>query len=247
MAPKNRNFVSMNGKGSEGWRNFVAMKEEDLDYPFPYQYGDEFATGDYLDIVPGLFSMETFKLITPYLDVEGRYPTGICEDYDGNWMLRRCLKSDIDGTEYIAEGTVSPEGEILKPIQIHPSKYKPNTVYPLNGSWDDVERIVSRRTWEWDGFSSFNRLEACYVNLIVPLSFFCKELQEEWGPTFGNLSSRTFYTGVCFCSDGILLECTYDYVMHYDENGEFELDTYGVLKADLATDGTIIEQLTSGY
>lgn len=245
MALKNGNFVSMNGKGSEEWRYFVAMKEEELDYPFPNQYDDEFATGGYLDIVPGLFSLETFKLITPYLDIEGRYPTGICEDYDGNWMLRRCLKSDIDGTEYIAEGTVSPEGEILKPIQIHPYKYKPNTVYPLNGSWDDVKRIVSRGTW--DGFSSFNRMEACYVNLIVPLSFFSEELQEEWGPTYGNLSSRSFYTGVGFSPEGIFLSCIHDYIMHYDENGKFDMDTYGFLRADLATDGTIVEQLTSGY
>ena len=234
------NKVSYQGKGTLGWRSYIGYKYEMQDYPCPEQFEDDYATGDCIDVTPGLFDPVYEAELLHYLKEDGTYPTGICEDYNGNWMLRRVLKTE-NGTEYVAEGTVSEDGTILEPICIKERIYRPDTVYPLNGSWEDVFRVA--KTGTWDLVSAFNRMTAGYVNLIVPLSLF-KYLQYEYEMyDFGELSSRTFYTGVYPQKDGtILLNCIFDTILNLDNATDPEEENV-FLKALLSQDGGIIEPL----
>lgn len=243
-------YVSYQGQGVDGWKKHIKIRLVEVDYfPWPTQYncenGDEnFATGECLDVTSGLFAPEVWDIVQPYIKDDGTYPTGICEDYDGNWMLRRCLKTDAEGNEYIAEGVVSNEGLILQPIRVRVCRYDQHKVYPLTGSWDDVRKVASQATRPPTSQYSFHHSEAGYVNLIVPLSFF-EDSEEYSDRRFGEMSSRTFYTGVYFQDDGkILLKCLSGSGVVYNEAGEIDDDEYIFQTALLSADGTILEPLS---
>lgn len=202
MIVGNNHVISCNGKGRDGWRSFIADREYSLYADVPEQYGANYATGTYLDVTPGLFAIDDREKIKPFFNEDGTYGTGVCEDYLGNWMLRRTLWSDADGIEYVAEGTVSPDGRIFEPISIKEHKYSPNTIYPLTDSWKDVWDYIYQ---EYKSGRSFERYDNNYMNFVVPLSFF-DYLQHYFKMySFCELSSRTFLTGVYPQKDGNLL------------------------------------------
>ena len=234
-------YVSCRGNGVEGWKWFVKVKTPYDGLPYPVSYDDDYATGTVLDVTDGLFAEGVLEEIKPFLNDSGAYPTGICEDYDGNWMLRRSLWTDEDGTEHVAEGTVSPSGLIVDPIKICTHHYAPNTLYPLKGSWDDVLAIAGRGTW--DKNTPYVHKEAGYVNLVVPLSFFDYVKHEYKMDSFCELSSRTFYTGLSRMDDGnILIERVFDILsVCWDIwcHEEFNLFFKGIISHD----GLIIEPL----
>lgn len=237
----NRLYVSCRGNGVEGWRWFIKGRTPYETLPYPVLYNDNFATGTVLDVTEGLFSNEAAEVITPFLNNKGAYPTGACEDYNGNWMLRRSLWTDEDGTEHVAEGTVSSEGLIIDPITIHTYHYAANTIYPLKGSWEEVLEIASKGTW--DKVSKYVHDEAGYVNLVVPLSFFDYAKFVYKMDSFCDLSSRTFYTGLSRMDDGnILLECVFDtiYIPWDIDDGE---DYNVFFKGIVSPEGVIIEPL----
>lgn len=240
MKNKN-NYVSCRGNGAEGWKRFIKVRTPYEGLPYPVSYLDNYATGTFLDITPGLFAEGVEEMMCPFFNDNGTYPTGVCEDYTGNWMLRRSLWTDEDGTEHVAEGTVSPEGEILEPIKVVPHKYANDTVYPLNGSWDDAWKIADKATW--DKTSLYVHTEAGYVNLVVPLSFFDFVQHEYKMYAFSELSSRTFFTGLSRMENGnILIDCIFDVIrIVWDP---WDIDEENVFfKGILSPDGQILEPL----
>lgn len=203
MIVGNNHVISCYGKGRDGWKSFIADREYRLYVGVPEQYKANYATGGYLDVTPGLFAIDDLEKIKPFINEDGTYGTGVCEDYHGNWMLRRTLWTDADGIEHVAEGTVSPDGRIFEPISIKEHKYSTNTVYPLTDSWKNVWDYIY-----WKDKSrnrSFERYDDNYLNLVVPLSFF-DYLQHYYKMySFGELSSRTFLTSILPQKDGTLL------------------------------------------
>ena len=195
MIVGNNHAISCYGQGRDGWLSFIAEKDFDLEYSDFKQFDDDYGTGVYLDVMPGLFAFETMNQMKPFVKENGTYGTGVCQDYNGNWMLRRSLWTDADGVEHVAEGTVTDDGRLLEPIIIKEHKYEPNTVYPLTDSWKDI--------WDYfyldnDDLSGHHHLllEKRLFNLVVPLSFF-EYLQHYYKMySFGELSSRTFLTGI---------------------------------------------------
>ena len=236
-----KNYISCRRNGVEGWKWFIRVRTPYDGLPYPVSYLDDYATGTFLDVTPGLFAEGVEERIRHFLNDSGMYPTGICEDYTGNWMLRRSLWTDEDGTEHVAEGIVSPDGLIIDPIRIVPHKYAANTIYPLNGSWEDVWRIANKASW--DKTSPYVHKKAGYVNLVVPLSFFDYTQHQYEMYTFGELSSRTFYTGLSRMEDGnIMLECVFDIVnVLWDLYDSEEVNAF--FKGIISPDGIIIEPL----
>jgi hypothetical protein len=245
MIVGNNHAISYRGLGREGWQSFIKHKIMQTDWlEVPEYYGKDYATGLYLDVTPQLFAFDSAEELRRYVKEDGTYPTGVCQDYQGNWMLRRWLKEDADGTEYIAEGTVATDGRLLEPVSIHTHHYAKNTVYPLNDSWHDVWQVAMEgRQDQYDSFSPLKSTRN-YVNLVVPMSFF-EYLQYHFKMySFGELSSRTFFTEMVPMEDGqIFLRSLLDNILYYgDEPGDIDdWDIY--MSAIISMDGEIVEPL----
>lgn len=227
--------ISCYGEGRDGWMSFLQGKMFDLKYT-DKKYDANYATGVYVDVTIGLFAFDSADLLNTFVKEDGTYGTGVCRDYNMNWMLRRSLWTDADGTEHVAEGTVTAEGRILDPISIKEYKYSPNTVYPLTGSWSDMWFLYVD---DDDRYS-----EDMDYNLVVPLSFF-EYLQHHYGMySFGELSSRTFQTKIYPQINGdLVLVSLLEHYWDYDDY-PFDIDDMPMyVRALISMDGEILEPL----
>lgn len=232
-------MISCYGAGRDGWWSFLNDKEIKLRYNYK-QYGENYATGLYVDVTTGLFSFDDMEKLKAFVREDGTYGTGVCKDYNGNWMLRRTLWTDADGTEHVGEGTVTSDGRILDPITIREYKYKPNTLYPLTGSWRDLWFHI------YVDENGERRGEDCELeyNFVVPLSFF-EYLQHHYQMyAFGELSSRTFLTKVSPTDDGSLwLNSVLEYCWVYDDFPYDIEERPMYMSALVSMDGEVIEPL----
>lgn len=242
MIVGNNHAVSCYGKGRNGWQAFLAAKESDFRYNDYKQFNADYATGVYLDVTTGLFAFETADQMKPFVKDDGTYGTGVCRDYNGNWMLRRSLWTDANGVEHVAEGTATDDGQLLDPIVIREHVYEPDTVYPLTDSWADVWHDISIDDGRNQRYVPFS--ERHLFNLVVPLSFF-KYLQHHYQMyAFGELSSRTFLTEIRPLADSMfLLSMIVDYYLYYEDYPYDIEDSPMFANAIISFEGKIIDPL----
>lgn len=240
---KKLQYVSYKGEGVEGWKSFLEMKTRYSDHLSFMQFtGDNYATGIVLDVTEGLFADEALDVVKPFLDDNGAFPTGVCKDYVGHWMLRRSLWTEDDGTEYVAEGTVADDGQIINPIRICSHQYAENTLYPLTGTLDEVWMKTAWKVAENETPGTVHQKRG-YANLVVPFSFF-EYVQHVFKMYFFcERSSRTFKIVWTLMDDGnILLEHVFDKIRVVWDPWDVEYyDAY--LRSVISPDGRIIEPL----
>ena len=95
MIVGNNHEISCYGEGRDGWMSFLEEKICASEYS-DKRYEANYGTGMYVDVTTGLFAYDFADLLKTFVKEDGTYGTGVCRDYNGNWMLRRCLWTDMD-------------------------------------------------------------------------------------------------------------------------------------------------------